>query len=85
MGMLRHGLQWGRNFFVTEIGDFRLWALGTVYRFNGAVTFSLRKSITLSTIPHTPEQLQWGRNFFVTEIVSGIRQHADRRGASMGP
>ena len=44
-GLLLQVLQWGRNFFVTEIIEsVRLMTIIT--RFNGAVTFSLRKSRT---------------------------------------
>ena len=60
-------LQWGRNFFVTEIcvdppqeRDLQC--------FNGAVTFSLRKLIKWSNNGLRKSWLQWGRNFFVTEI-----------------
>ena len=61
-------LQWGRNFFVTEI---TLSPTANIIDqpscFNGAVTFSLRKfrfgSSKLNSL-----SLQWGRNFFVTEI-----------------
>ena len=61
-------LQWGRNFFVTEICHCQsVW--NTDLGFNGAVTFSLRK-FGLSLYPFKRKtSLQWGRNFFVTEIL----------------
>ena len=38
-------LQWGRNFFVTEISQLQVLCPATSkVTFNGAVTFSLRKS-----------------------------------------
>ena len=40
---LSNSLQWGRNFFVTEIKN-RDCSIISSARFNGAVTFSLRKS-----------------------------------------
>jgi len=36
--------------------------------FNGAVTFSLRKSLDQFFVFCHGPKLQWGRNFFVTEI-----------------
>ena len=68
MGVEPRTLQWGRNFFVTEI----YMAGHTLHRgspcFNGAVTFSLRKSPKNVGSVFTLWLLQWGRNFFVTEI-----------------
>ena len=51
-------LQWGRNFFVTEISSL---SLGIILCFNGAVTFSLRKSCHF---------LRIRQDIFVTEILS---------------
>ncbi len=62
------GLQWGRNFFVTEIRYTRMTYLQTE-RFNGAVTFSLRKSLFALASKKETSSLQWGRNFFVTEMI----------------
>ena len=64
-------LQWGRNFFVTEIlqdSPPRPRCPG----FNGAVTFSLRKSNGNAGYLRGRAELQWGRNFFVTEIPNAI-------------
>ena len=46
-GMPRNKLQWGRNFFVTEIEDNTV-VLVLESGFNGAVTFSLRKFARIS-------------------------------------
>ena len=62
-------LQWGRNFFVTEISAMLLLDKKDQRgRFNGAVTFSLRKYERESQKIAKYLWLQWGRNFFVTEI-----------------
>ena len=61
-------LQWGRNFFVTEILYVMLFSLSPQLGFNGAVTFSLRKSAIKAKIAADAKALQWGRNFFVTEM-----------------
>ena len=64
-------LQWGRNFFVTEI-FLNLHISGQHIRFNGAVTFSLRKFPITIKWKTARMVLQWGRNFFVTEICAGV-------------
>jgi len=43
-----------------------------INRFNGAVTFSLRKCICIAILMSRVTALQWGRNFFVTEIGTTI-------------
>ena len=77
-------LQWGRNFFVTEISIKKKTDKGRKC-FNGAVTFSLRKSAWVICQSTTHVQLQWGRNFFVTEILVGLDKSAAVTTASMGP
>ena len=54
--------------------------------FNGAVTFSLRKSLAAANISHSRTVgLQWGRNFFVTEIIDVESDLTAYNDASMGP
>ena len=59
--------------------------LTSMMRFNGAVTFSLRKSKLTNTDLDDANLLQWGRNFFVTEIESKPFNIRVRDNASMGP
>ena len=77
-------LQWGRNFFVTEINDGTSKTItfdGLQWGRNFFVTEIILSHIALSG----PLLLQWGRNFFVTEIVqrgvSGIRTKYTFNGA----
>ena len=77
-------LQWGRNFFVTEISNSRILPIPP-FRFNGAVTFSLRKYEYSILECDSLFALQWGRNFFVTEIPLTIELRSTSTAASMGP
>ena len=57
-----------------------------ILSFNGAVTFSLRKSLNLEWMNvNIDDWLQWGRNFFVTEIMVNWLEGFDGVLASMGP
>ena len=62
-------LQWGRNFFVTEIcikDTWRLWVFQLQWGRNFFVTEIIKPIAALSL---RSSSLQWGRNFFVTEIM----------------
>ena len=62
-------LQWGRNFSVTEIHTTHALRHSGA-RFNGAVTFQLRKLENITHSNQTQIMLQWGRNFSVTEMIA---------------
>ena len=76
-------LQWGRNFFVTEISRHD----GRTYRilcFNGAVTFSLRKYDDVLIGSGSPPRFNGAVTFSLRKFLSSAG-YALSKPASMGP
>ena len=77
-------LQWGRNLFVAESPS-RGRSRGTLRRFNGAATCSLRKVFERQHDAGAVHVLQWGRNLFVAESRIPRQDGKGGGAASMGP
>ena len=77
-------LQWGRNFFVTEITIITQTTAATPTRFNGAVTFSLRKLEYHDTAVEQSSRFNGAVTFSLRKLENGLGLdgYAD---ASMGP
>jgi len=60
-------LQWGRNFFVTEMA-YGASAFTQILALQWGRNFFVTEIMTLYSSQVVGLTLQWGRNFFVTEI-----------------
>ncbi len=78
-------LQWGRNFFVTEI-HFTLRLLQKEGReLQWGRNFFVTEIGIAEYVEMLTDRLQWGRNFFVTEIGTAWQKARAIEIASMGP
>ncbi len=64
----RAGLQWGRNFYVTEIPTCR-WSASPARTLQWGRNFYVTEMSGVVYTVTVTATLQWGRNFYVTEIV----------------
>ena len=78
-------LQWGRNFFVTEIGETLKKVDTTTGKLQWGRNFFVTEISKVSLANVTQHKLQWGRNFFVTEIIFKKTSKSFILAASMGP